>query len=292
MEADEFESEAEFKTYLEDVLQSELLSSKFNDSGEIGSPEKLDAELTKGNWLVKKIYKYGAFASDPRYDDELLLSELKGLDGNNPYKFLNICESTQRDRLSEIKEKCQVTLNDNPDWQKHIRQVFDYLQSLNTPYRLILNIYSPPSVFDGLLRTIMGLEYDYLPRYFIFADFIEKDELLIFNGQLAWSGKLPDEQAVVSFLENQKGAFMTKFIDCTLGYHDAKVMKLFRLNYQHTLARFENGKLITDQAFKFKDGMLKKIKGTNLEAFHWIAENERLRELMLTTAETQVFGYR
>jgi len=290
-EPDDFDSEEEYKFYLEEVLQCELLDPEMNDSGDVGSPQKLDAELAIENWHINGVHKYGTFAKDPRYDDDLLINELRGLHGNNPHKFLNVCESTHKHRLSEIFEGCQVTLQDNPDWKKHIGQVFDYLQSKSTPYRLIISIYSPPSVFDGLLRTIMGLEHDYLPVYRIYADFIETGELLIFSGHLAWDGEMPDFQKTVAFLENQRGVFMTKFIDCTSGYHDIKIMQLFHLKYQHVLARVKNDELQEESAIQFKDGGMKNVTLKSHAVFDWIAANEELSAVMLIMASTQVFGY-
>jgi hypothetical protein len=83
MEDREFESDYDLVDYLENILLTELLNGKYSDSGEIGSPEKMDAELVRDNWRVDEIFKHGSFASDPRYNDELLMNELKGLDGNN-----------------------------------------------------------------------------------------------------------------------------------------------------------------------------------------------------------------
>ena len=292
MNADEFETTKEFESYLENVLLLELLGGRYSDSGEIGSPRKLDAELARKNWRVGNVYKHGAFASDPRYNDDFLLSELKGFDGNNPNKFLNFCESNHRDRLAEIKEKCQVTLQHNRNWQEHIGQVFDYLQNLNSPYRLIVYIYSPSSVFDSIIRTLAGAAYDYLPMYQIFADFTTKDELMVFDGYLTWNGKDTDEHRIIDFFKDERKVFMTKFIDTMMGYHDAKIIKLFQLMYRHRLAQYKHNEPVADYAFTFKNSVIKQADLGAKSIKQWIADNRELQYFLLKMAELEVYGYR
>lgn len=287
----EFETQEEYIDYLENLVQCAVLKGDYADSGEAASPEQFDSELTRDNWKISHIAKFGVFGDDPRCDEDFLIKELKGLDGNNQHKFFNICESTQRNRLAEIKEKCQITTFNNANWLKHIQQIFDHLESLNSPFRMMIHIYSPKSVFDSMVRTTMGLPHDYLPMYIIYADFLEKDELLIFHGQLTWNGKEPNSTDIVSFFKDEKNVFMSKFIDSTLGHHDHKIMKLFQLNYHHSIKRLNNGVLNEDYAFKFKDGKIKKTNDKLLTIHHWIKSNTDLAEFLPAYAKTEAIGY-
>lgn len=292
MEAEEFESEEEYRDYLENVIQCAILKENYADSGEIGYPSKFEAELAQANWKISHISKFGIYADDPRSSEDQLVSELKGLDGNNQIKYLNLCESTQRDRLTEIKEKCQITTLNNPDWQKHIQHIFDYLQNLQSPYRIIIHIYSPQSVFDSILRTVLDLPDDYLPMYLIFADLLEKEELLVFEGQLTWNGKEPKSNDIITFFGDKKNVFITKFIDCTLGYNYSEILKLFQLSYSHTIKHFKKGILDEEYSFTFKNAKIKKQVTKNLNLAHWIDSNNELVDFLVAYSKSEVGVYR
>ncbi|REH00984.1 endonuclease NucS domain-containing protein [Flavobacterium aquicola] len=292
MEAEEFESLEEYRDYLENIIQCAVLKEDYADSGEIGYPSKFEAELAQTNWTISHISKFGIYADDPRSSDEQLISELKGLDGNNQIKYFNICESTHKDRLTEIKEKCQTATLNNTDWQKHIQHIFEHLQNLNSPFRIIIHIYSPQSVFDSIVRTALGLPDDYLPMYLICADLLEKEELLVFNGQLAWNGKDPVSKDIVSFFRNEKNVLMTKFIDCTLGYHDSAILKLFQLSYSHSVKHFKKGFFDEEYSFTFKNAKIKKQVTKNLNLAHWIDSNNELVDFLVAYSKSEIGVYR
>lgn len=292
MDAEEFESEEEYRDYLENVIQCAVLKEEYADSGEIGYPSKFEAELVMVNWKVSLISKFGIYTDDPRSSEDQLISELKGLDGNNQIKYFNICESTQRDRLIEIKDKCQITTLNNPDWQKHIQHIFEYLQKLNSPFRIIINIYSPQSVFDSIIRTVLDLSDDYLPMYLIFADLLEKEELLVFSGQLSWNGKEPSSTDITAFFKNEKNVLITKFIDCTLGYHDPEILNLFHLSYSHTIKHFTKGILNEEYSFKFENGNIKKLSTKNLTVSQWSVSNTDLVDFLVAYSKMVVGDYR
>lgn len=291
MDAEEFESEEEYRDYLENAIQCAVLKEKYADSGEIGYPPKFEAELASGNWKISSISKFGIYADDPRCSEDQLISELKGLDGNNQTKYFNVCDSTQRDRLAEVIQKCQITTIDKPDWQKHIGHIFEYLQSFNSPFRIIIHIYSPQSVFDSLLRTILDLPEDYLPMYMIFADFLEKEELLVFNGQLAWNGNEPQSGDVTAFFSDEKNVLVTKFIDSTLGYHDAEILELFQLSYCHTITHFKKATVDEQYPFTFENGRIKKNDAKNFGVSQWIEGNTDLADFLASYSKIELGGW-
>lgn len=287
MEAEEFESEEEYRDYLEDEIQCAVLKERYADTGEAGSPSKFEAELSTGNWKISHISKFGIYSDDPRCSEDQLIIELKGLDGNNHVKYFNVCESTQRDRLTEIKQKCRATTLNNPDWEKHIGHIFEYLQNLNSPFRIIISIYSPQSIFDGVLRTVTSLHEDYLPMYLIFADLLEKEELIVFNGKLAWNGREPESNDITAFFSNEKEVLITKFIDCTLGWHDPEILKLFQLSYSHTIKRFKKGILDEQYSFTFENSKIKQNTVKNFSAAQWTDSNKDLTDFLVAYSKME-----
>jgi hypothetical protein len=288
-EADDFDDEASYKFYLEECVQCALyLGREWVDYTDVGSPEKLEAELALDNWFTAGTIRHGVFALDPRYDDEMLLNELRGLNGSNAVKYFNVCESTHHDRLTEIIENCKNTLKNNQNWEQHIGQIFNYLQAQQSKYRLILYIFSPSSVFEGLFRMMMGEAYDFMPQYLLFADFIEKDELIVFEGKLAWDGLPINKQEITEFLENDKDAFMTKLIDSVMGHHEKKLIKLFHLKHQHTITKFQAGQEQERKTFHFDGLQIKKTKTHNQTPMDCLLQNEGLCQWILQAASSQI----
>lgn len=115
-ETDSYETKEEYTQHLEEELIIALCKKANYDASEAGYPEKFDAELSAGNWMIPTIYKYGIFADDPRYNNEMLISEIKGLDGNSYERYSFIGESSQEKRIIEALEKSINCLSNTEAW--------------------------------------------------------------------------------------------------------------------------------------------------------------------------------
>ncbi|MFB9080167.1 hypothetical protein ACFFLS_12265 [Flavobacterium procerum] len=105
---------------------------------------------------------------------------------------------------------------------------------------------------------------------------MEKEELLVFNGQLAWNGKEPKSSDITAFFNDKKNVLMTKFIDSTLGYHDPEILELFHLSYSHTINHFKKGIIDEQYPFTFENCKIKKNDAKNFGITQWIASNTDL----------------
>jgi hypothetical protein len=279
MEESDFDSVEEYKIYLDQAILVELHTYTQNDSAESCTPETFDGILVNGSWSVDSVIKYGFYNDDPRYDDDLLLRELRGLNGNNRNKFLNFCESTHTDRLAEIIESCQITLENNHVWQNHINNIFDYLNKKGEPYRLVINIFSPNSVFDSLIRSMFKKQYEYLPIYIIFVDFINTNQLMIFGGSLMWNGEVASMPKFVRFLNDERGFHLiSKFVSCLQGEYDVEILNKLNLNYRNNWGIFENGELKDDALITFKNGKITRIETNDKPIQYWITRHSELKK--------------
>ena len=116
----DFETEEEYLNYLEQIFIISLEMYDYIDSMESSSGEKFESVIGVQNWEIESIKKCGIFSSDPRYNDALLLKELKGHDGNSSNKFVGFSESNQKERINEIYSECQNSLSHTRHWQSFI----------------------------------------------------------------------------------------------------------------------------------------------------------------------------
>jgi hypothetical protein len=210
----------------------------------------------------------------------LLLREIRGLDGANRTKYLNFTESTQKDRIVEIEKLCVTPLDDNAVWREHIKAIFNYLNSQEEKFRLVINVYSPRSVFDSLCRVSINEEYEYLPVYLIFVDFLETNRLWVFNGKLSWTRTKIDLPKHILFLTDNSDTFMNKFIDCILGMFDDEILDQWNLRYENLLDIFEDGRLVNEGTVHFSKNQPKIEKSQNKSIFEWLQHNSALRQIL------------
>lgn len=280
MEENEFDNESDFIHYLEQNIIVVIDAYNYHDTAESGSPEKLDSILGIQEWQVQQILRYGIFATDPRFNDEQLLRELRGLDGNSRIKYFNFGESSHTDRIEEVKQNCTVPLQYNPFWAKHIHEAFEYLSGLNKPFRFLINVYHPLSIFDTIWRAINLNNPHYLPIYLLFVDFINEDCLWIFAGRLSWNGKKMDLMQLTEYLTDDSDTFLNKFLDCVNGMHDDEILKQYNLGYENGMAEFVSDQMTFMASVRFENGKLIKFDSKEKSVYEWAQENKDVKELL------------
>ena len=87
-------------------------------------------------------------------------------------------------------------------------------------------------------------------------------------------------------IEDEDDVFMTKIIDCILGHHERKLLRLFHLKYQHTITRFSHGQLKDHHAFRFTGGNIKKVKGHFQTPLEWVVDNDSLSKWIVKAARS------
>lgn len=288
MTADDFDSPEDFKNYLDEIIIAELKSYEHNDDGESGSPERLEAILKVENWSVQSIRKYGFYKEDPRNDDDSLLRELRGLNGNNEAIFMNFCESSHKDRLQEIIQQSLRPIADNSVWNEHISNVYTYLESVGKAYRLVVNVFSPLSLLDSIIRVFNKQQYEYLPVYIIYADFLEENNLKVFYGGIVWNGSTVNTNDVMDYLRDDRNSLMTKFIDCImLGENQGKLIKMLKLTYDNSFYTIEAGQIEEKSKIKIYKSEIQALTNQNKSVEEWVLANQELGRQLLEMARAQ-----
>lgn len=198
-------SKGELTDYLVEELTCSLYRMADHDSTEAGYPEKIDAELSSGNWSISDISRYGIFAEDPRFDDELLLNEVRGLAGNNIDRYSGIAESTQPERVKELINNSQYCLDNATSWlvltQIRLNQVLDHKEKV----RIALYVYNPQATIEHIAFSFIKNNFNYIPFYQLTISHIDKPLIEIYTGSLSWNGK----QSRYSLLKQSEDLFST-----------------------------------------------------------------------------------
>lgn len=184
MEAEEFDSEEAYINYLDQVFTIALKMSDYIDTFEVGYGEKFESVIGVQGWKITSINRYGIFKSDPRYSDDLLIKELKGHDGNSSNKFVGFSESSQKERIKEIRSECQHCLSHTPSWAEFIDYILSDLERSNEKFKVIVDIYNPDSIVTALYFTLIKGNPDYLPLFLIVIDYPDIDKTVFYKGEI------------------------------------------------------------------------------------------------------------
>lgn len=287
----EFEDEEHKLNYFNECIQIEIVRDvKLHDSFENGTPEKIHHELTRGAWNLGEIFRYGHYLTDPRYDQQMLLHEIQGLDGKNQHFYLNFCESTHLDRFREIVENCQYSLQEHPAWSKHLSSVFKLLQSEQSPFRIIVSVYTQPSVLLSLVSTLVK-EESYLSTYTVFIDYLEENKFTAFEGSISWNGKPVDQTGFLQYLQEGRGLHMiSKTASVIMGEYEPTVLSKLQLKYQNYIVSVENGKVQRFGEVKIKNNQLSTSDLRDKELVYWIEQYHELLKRCLPLIQADTFG--
>ncbi|MFZ2782873.1 MAG: endonuclease NucS domain-containing protein [Sediminibacterium sp.] len=187
MEA-EFDDEEAYVSYLAQVFTIALKMNDYIDTLEVGYGEKFESVTGVQGWKITSINRYGIFKSDPRYSDDLLIKELKGHDGNSSNKFVGFSESSQRERIKEIRSECQHCLSHTPSWAEFIDYILSDLERSNEKFKVIVDIYNPDSIVTALYFTLVKGNPDYLPLFLIIIDYPDIDKTVFYKGDITSIG--------------------------------------------------------------------------------------------------------
>ena len=255
------DEQEEYILYLEYLVLRELINGENKlryDSLELGYPEKLQANLTRG-WSIIDIVKYGFFETDLRLTNEMLIYEILGFDGNNQTFYINQTSSKNKSKVLEIQKGIENFLRFNVTWKKHISAILSKLNNNEiVNYRLGVSIFNT----DNILESIAGASYynseEYFPTYEIFIEDLDQNSIQIYRGGISWNEKSIQLNRILNdffrgdlfnfFLERQFG---------TIANLDSKIMNYLGLTYISQLYEVKDDEM---QCYdlNFDDGILKK----------------------------------
>lgn len=231
---DEFDTDEDYRSFLEGEMINILDTSGHDYDCESCYPQKVNSMIEAENWRIENIKRFGIFGKDPRYSDELLISELSGLDGNSENAFFGISESTQTEKIKELRENCQYSLEQSPVWKETIAAIFDELAKDKRKYRVTLHIYNPDSLMVSIYHSIAKKELNYLPAYFLSVDYLEESLSEIYHGAIKWNGNNPVSHFLKPFPDKEDGALIFELHQDPDNVKDAKEMSL-----GYTTAKYE-----------------------------------------------------
>lgn len=191
MVEEDFDNEGEYLNYLDQVFIASLEMSNYIDDVEAGYAEKFESVTGDQNWNVSSINRYGIFKTDPRYNEGLLIKELKGHDGNSANKFVGFSESSQKERLKEIRSESQWCLNHTPHWADFIDHIFSDLEKSTEKFKVLVDIYNPDSIVTAFYFALIKGNPDYLPVFRIFVDYTDTNKTEVYIGEINSIGIKP-----------------------------------------------------------------------------------------------------
>lgn len=274
---DEFENETEYRSYLEGSLINVLDDLGHDHESDACYPQKVNAMIEGENWQVEKIARFGIFSKDPRYSDEQLISELSGLDGNSENEFFGLSESTQTEKMKEIREQCRYSLEQSPVWQETVDALLEELSRDKRKFRLMLRIYNPDSLMVSIYHTISKKELNYLPIYFLSVDYLEESLSEIYHGAIKWNLNAPPSTFLKPFPKNEDGSRVFELfnepdnvqdaLDMCLGYTTAKYEVIGQEPQFKGFLEAREGKLVRQDEYLFPFAQFAVTYRPQLETF-------------------------
>ena len=248
---EEFENEAEYRSYLEGSLINVLGGLGHPHESEVCYPQKVNSIIQAENWHIEHIDRFGIFSKDPRYSDEHLINELSGLDGNSENAFFGLSESSQTEKIKEIREQCRYSLEQSPAWLETIAVIFEELSRDKRKFRLTLQVYNPDSLMVAIYHAISKTELNYLPTYFLSVDYLQESLSEVYHGAIKWNMNTPTSTFLKPFPKKEDGTRVFELFNEPDNVKDARDMCL-----SYTTAKYE----IVGQETKFQ-GFLQGSEG-------------------------------
>jgi hypothetical protein len=252
---EEEDDESVIRTLEENILSE--LARAHHDTLEIGSPEKFDSELDR--WTIPRIDKNGLFARDPRLTNEMLLHEIKGLDGTHSAKYRNLASSRYPLRIQEIRKSVQNSLYFASPWATHIDSVIAEAIAGMEPFELSVQTYCPANIIETFwLLVTAQIQEEYLPMYVLQLDFADRIE--IHFGHIAWNGQDQNFREVMRrFFQDDPRHYLTSRMLHSIQRQDQEIMASLGLRYVTGMQITRGGEITSVQ----------RITDKNLEGFLW-----------------------
>lgn len=199
--------------------------------------------------MIPTIYKYGIFADDPRYNNEMLISEIKGLDGNSYERYSFIGESSQEKRITEALEKRINCLSNTEAWYQLISFRLKQILIKKEKVRIGLYIYNPQSTLRALAFAATLNYEDYAPFYQLIIVYTDQPTIEIYNGDIAWNGKKNNYSIL-----NRKSSPFDTLMKMQLGLLDDElILTLSNLYFSSKKIVIQDGNSIFNSYIKYDE---------------------------------------
>ncbi|HBH7876396.1 TPA: DUF91 domain-containing protein [Vibrio parahaemolyticus] len=140
----------------------------YSDDLEIGNPAKFDKYLNDDNFILSNISKFGAFERNRLLTQDILITELKGLNGSCGHKINRTISLSSVSQVSLLKKEVEGVLVNNSIWSERILRNIEELNLEFPDGSLEFNLYNPST---GIFTIYFALSKDdsigYLPSYYM-----------------------------------------------------------------------------------------------------------------------------
>ena len=279
MTIEDFDNETEYLNYLEQVFIAALEMSNHIDTAEAGFVSKFESIIGVQNWKIVSINRFGTFKSDPRYTDKLLIKELKGNDGNSFNKFVGSSESTQKERLKEIRLNCQNALSHTPHWGDFIDKTLSDLEKSKEKFKIIVDIYNPDSIVNALYFTLTKGNPKYLPLFHIFVYYTDTNRTEIYKGEINSIGIKPRLKLFTSTNEPEIVNEITGFM-----LMPDNEIEAFRMGLRYSILKtvIVDGKEILNQFVEIDENIIIPDTSNYASIEEYIIKNKESLSLMIS----------
>lgn len=151
-------------------LVSGLEPLPYSDDEEIGYPAKFDDYFNNKNFFLTNILKFGAFERNRLLTEDILITELKGLNGSltSSGKISKNIYLSNVSHISSLKKEIENLLKDNNIWADRIIRNIGELQTKFPNAILDFKLFYPSTGIFTIYYTLSkGIDLGYLPEYFM-----------------------------------------------------------------------------------------------------------------------------
>lgn len=244
-----------YRKHLEIDFVSALKLSSLYDDFEFGSVEKFDVLITEAGWHIEKIFRYGFLNIDPRYDDEQLILEARGIDGNSNSKFSAIADSSQIKKVEHLLASALYCLEHAPNWKKNLAEITEIILAIVEPYRISINIFNPISTVKAFYYRTKFHNKACLPYYQLIVSYKNREAYDIYAGILVWNGKATRENILP--LANDHATFF-EFNNMINGNDNNMWAEKMQLVFSNSKTTVSGGKIKSTYFIVAQNGIINK----------------------------------
>lgn len=262
---------------------------------EEGNPAKFQKITEQENWVILKILRYGSLENNHLLQDETIIKELKGQQGNNNIVYKNSMPSKNKAKIREIKTGLSECLYYNKKWSIHFDMIFDYYNKKDDilNYSLDVAVFTPNNILLSLYYELTREKKGYIPFYKLQYKFSEpKKYEKNYLGMFIWNGKKPNFKRICK--KYYQGDSFQLVLPMIWGGHESRnneILEDLGLIYSTWLEVIKEGE--ETQYFILEDYKFKKIipkKHNYLFINNFIANNNEFIESLVTVINNHSHG--
>ncbi|WP_421798458.1 endonuclease NucS domain-containing protein [Haliscomenobacter sp.] len=256
-----FTDQSEEKVFevLEDAVFNSLPPLIYGEDFEIGYPGKFISMTSEQNWEILEVKRYGKLKNNQFLSDEVLLSEIQGLNGVTANRLDITFAADEKVKLTEAIQNVKSALKFNIVWSNQIEFVLNQCMALGQKddFLVTVRIFTLNNLLYSMYLEITKGER-YLPFFCVRVQ--SKDIYKDYVGIIEWNKKNISLESVINeFYHGDPFSFAAPLIWGGTEEKDFQIIRYLGLKYNMIL--IENG----EDYFLFEDYEFRKIDKGSLK---------------------------